>query len=135
VLVFSIALIGRAGLQRLRHGTWGILLLRSGPWGQRLTDGALILAGFALGYQAVMMAWWPRLLRLLPLETPWLEILRGTGALVMFGGLVLLVAAQLNLGASWRIGIEETARSGLVTSGLYRFCRNPIFLGLLLVVA
>jgi protein-S-isoprenylcysteine O-methyltransferase Ste14 len=45
------------------------------------------------------------------------------------------VTAQLHLGASWRIGIDEGASPGLVTSGLYRFCRNPIFLALLVTLS
>src|SRR5207249_3253215 len=49
-------------------------------------------------------------------------------------GAVLLVVAQLELGASWRIGIEQGARPGLVTSGVYRFCRNPIFFAILIVL-
>jgi len=57
------------------------------------------------------------------------------GALLLLAGVVLLVAAQLKLGASWRIGIDETARPGLVTSGLYSHSRNPIFLALLVIVA
>lgn len=59
----------------------------------------------------------------------WQETLRETL------GIALLVAAQLNLGASWRIGIEEDSRPGLVTGGLYRFCRNPIFFALLVFLA
>ncbi len=47
---------------------------------------------------------------------------------------MFLVMAQLNLGASWRIGIEESTSPGLVTSGLYRFCRNPIFLAILTIL-
>jgi len=46
----------------------------------------------------------------------------------------LLVVAQLNLGASWRIGIEEGSSPGLVTSRFYRFCRNPIFLAILILL-
>jgi protein-S-isoprenylcysteine O-methyltransferase Ste14 len=45
------------------------------------------------------------------------------------------VIAQLHLGASWRDGIEEGARPGLVTGGLYRYSRNPIFLALLVFLA
>jgi protein-S-isoprenylcysteine O-methyltransferase Ste14 len=39
------------------------------------------------------------------------------------------------MGASWRIGIKEGEAPGLVTSGLYRFCRHPIYLGLLAALA
>src|SRR5207247_2664513 len=46
----------------------------------------------------------------------------------------LIVVAHLELGASWRIGIEQGARPGLVTSGVYRFCRNPIFFAILIVL-
>src|SRR3989442_12529051 len=53
---------------------------------------------------------------------------------VLLGGVALLVVAQLQLGASWRIGIEEGARPGLATSGVYRFCRNPIFFAILIVL-
>lgn len=45
------------------------------------------------------------------------------------------MVAQLNLGASWRIGIEESSNPGLVTSGFYRFCRNPIFFAILIMLA
>lgn len=62
------------------------------------------------------------------------SIRNGAGTVLLFGGIALLVAAQLNLGASWRIGIEEGARPGLITNGLYRFCRNPIFLAILIML-
>ncbi|MCW5746415.1 MAG: isoprenylcysteine carboxylmethyltransferase family protein [Alphaproteobacteria bacterium] len=136
-LLFLIAVVWRAWLQRRRHGVWGIMLFRSGGPGQWLRDGVLVLAGGLLGYQAVMAAFWPRSVALLAglHESPWPWILPPAGALVMVTGLALLVAAQIGLGAAWRIGIDEDARPGLVTSGLYRYCRNPIFLGLLLIVA
>jgi protein-S-isoprenylcysteine O-methyltransferase Ste14 len=58
--------------------------------------------------------------------------LRVAGAVLGFGGLALMVQAQLELGASWRVGIEPDARPGLVTRGWYRFSRNPIFAFMLL---
>jgi protein-S-isoprenylcysteine O-methyltransferase Ste14 len=39
------------------------------------------------------------------------------------------------MGASWRIGIDEGAAPGLIDSGLFRFCRNPIYLALLVIIA
>jgi protein-S-isoprenylcysteine O-methyltransferase Ste14 len=93
----------------------------------------VVLASLLLG-QAIAAAFWPEAL------DPWIAAhssaaLRAAGAALMLGGIALLVAAQLDLGASWRIGIEEDAGPGLVTGGLYRFCRNPIFLALLVTVA
>ncbi|WP_432536503.1 methyltransferase family protein [Kineococcus arenarius] len=58
------------------------------------------------------------------LASPW------TGA----AGLVLLVlgfvgttAAQVSMGASWRIGVDEAERTELVTAGVFAWVRNPIF--------
>lgn len=31
---------------------------------------------------------------------------------------------------SWRIGIDNTMKTDLITHGLFRFSRNPIFLGM-----
>lgn len=47
-------------------------------------------------------------------------------------GLVLIVVAQLQMGASWRIGIDPDVPTPLVTRGLFAHVRNPIFTGLLL---
>lgn len=58
-----------------------------------------------------------------------------TGTVLLFGGIVFLVLAQLDLGASWRIGIEEGTPPGLVTGGFYRFCRNPIYLAILVTLS
>lgn len=38
--------------------------------------------------------------------------------------------AQAQMGASWRIGIDEARSTDLVAQGLFRVSRNPIFLGM-----
>ena len=48
------------------------------------------------------------------------------------GAGVLTVVAQVQLGASWRIGVEAGERTDLVTGGLFGRVRNPIFTGMLL---
>ena len=136
LLLAAIVFVWRPWLQRRRHGTWGILLFRSGGLAQKARDGFLLVAFGLLVGQALAAALRPELLPLAQADWRAAGALRhGLGAMVLFGGLFLLVAAQLDLGAAWRIGIDEGARPGLVTGRLYRFCRNPIFLALLVFLA
>jgi protein-S-isoprenylcysteine O-methyltransferase Ste14 len=42
-------------------------------------------------------------------------------------GIVGTFAAQMAMGPSWRIGVDPAERTELVTGGIFRFCRNPIY--------
>lgn len=135
VLFLAVTCGWRPWLQRRRHGSSGILLFRSGHWRQNLRDALSVALLVCLVGQAIVAAGWPESLS--PpnaIDQPAAKIWHVTGTVLLFGSIVLLVMAQLNLGASWRIGIEEGASPGLVTRGFYRFCRNPIFLAILLTL-
>lgn len=135
VLLIAIAFGVRPLVQVLRYGTSGIFLFRSASPAQLVRDGLLIVL-FALLLGQAVVAIPPRSVDLLVAEHgPLRQSLQVLGALVMLGGIGLLTVAQLHMGASWRIGIEDGAKPGLVTGGLYRYSRNPIYVGLLLVVA
>ena len=56
----------------------------------------------------------------------------GTGLLALSLGWTVL--AQIQMGNSWRIGIDEAKPTALVQSGLFRFSRNPIFLGMIITL-
>ncbi|MFN4252211.1 methyltransferase [Deinococcus sp.] len=51
----------------------------------------------------------------------------------MAGALGLTLVAQVQMGASWRIGLER-ARTALVQSGVFARSRNPIFLAMRLML-
>jgi protein-S-isoprenylcysteine O-methyltransferase Ste14 len=55
------------------------------------------------------------------------------GVAAYAAGLALTLAAQLHMGASWRIGVDPAERTQLVTSGPFAFARNPIFTGMIAV--
>jgi len=38
------------------------------------------------------------------------------------------------MGNSWRIGIDEEKQTALVRLGVFRFSRNPIFLGMIITL-
>jgi protein-S-isoprenylcysteine O-methyltransferase Ste14 len=135
ILILTAIVLWRPWLQRRRHGNWGVVLFKGGR-AQKARDAMLVVAAILLAGQALIAAWRPDMLPLAEADVREPSGLRvALGAVLLFGGLALQAAAMLNLGASWRIGIEEAARPGLVTDGLYRFSRNPIFLALIAALA
>jgi protein-S-isoprenylcysteine O-methyltransferase Ste14 len=58
---------------------------------------------------------------------PWVGAL---GVIVCLGAIGLVFVAQLQMGASWRIGVDPEERTALVTAGVYRQVRNPIYTGM-----
>ena len=62
------------------------------------------------------------------LQHPLVQLL---GAVLAIIGIVGAFAAQMSMGASWRIGVDDGERTGLVTTGSFRLVRNPIFTAVL----
>lgn len=58
------------------------------------------------------------------------EALKYIGLVIMISALIWVITAQLQMKNSWRIGIDSTMKTDLITHGLFRFSRNPIFLGM-----
>ena len=133
VLVFSGLGFGwRSWLQLRRYGSSGIVIFRSGRPGQHLREALFLVLAVALFAEAALAAVAPRRLPdLVPLAPAAAATLRVAGTVLVLGATALMLVAQLDLGASWRVGIEEGARPGLVTGGLYRYSRNPIYVAML----
>jgi len=66
---------------------------------------------------------------IVPLDTP---LAHGLGLALATIGTGLPLWAPLGMGDSWRIGVDTGERTQLVTHGLFRRVRNPIFTGMLL---
>ncbi|MBO9691266.1 isoprenylcysteine carboxylmethyltransferase family protein [Chryseobacterium sp.] len=58
------------------------------------------------------------------------DAVKYTGIIIMGLALIWVIIAQLQMKDSWRIGIDSTTKTELVTDGLFRLSRNPIFLGM-----
>jgi protein-S-isoprenylcysteine O-methyltransferase Ste14 len=58
-----------------------------------------------------------------------------TGVAFCCGGLLLLLASLISFGRSFRVGIDVDRPDELVTTGVFAWSRNPIYIGLFLVLA
>lgn len=123
--------LGVRGLvQYRRTGDWGFRrdLGSAGSvgWWGRVLPG---LGGLAVGVAAPIAG----LAGLAPIGALDLPMVRTAGVTLAVAGIVAAFAAQLVMGDSWRIGLDETERTGLVTGGPFRLVRNPIFAAMAVV--
>lgn len=57
------------------------------------------------------------------------------GVVVAIAGIGATYLAQLGMGSEWRIGIDRTEVTGLVTGGVFSQVRNPIFTAMMFTAA
>lgn len=95
-------------------GDSGLRIGRDGSAAERAAGGlfaASVLGGLASVGQT-------------PVSGP---LTRRVGLFMMGAGLVGTLVAQVDLGSSWRIGVDSSERTDLVTDGAFSVVRNPIF--------
>lgn len=114
-----------------RAGVFPVVFHREAEAAQRMIGAlmGLFLAGLVV-WSALCGAMEPRQLGIWQLAEGW----QALGWLLFAGGLFFSLAAQAQMGASWRVGIDDRTTQ-LVTHGLFARSRNPIFLGMLLSLA
>lgn len=123
-VAFSVLAFGwRTVVQWRRHGDTG---WRLRPEGIERVVGPMLIVGFVLLAAAPVWA------LAVGAADRWTAA-AVVGAVLAVGAGVLTLVAQVQMGASWRIGVEPGERTDLVTDGLFAAVRNPIFTGMLAV--
>jgi len=64
-----------------------------------------------------------------------LDVRRWIAAIMFASSIVIIVVAQIQMGASWRVGVPKEGPGALVAHGLFAWSRNPIFVGMIGAVA
>jgi protein-S-isoprenylcysteine O-methyltransferase Ste14 len=132
-LVFGVvALGGRILLQVRRTGSTGVSGISGRIGSIEWLGGVLFVVSLLAGGAAPA-------LQLADALAP-LEVLDSTGVrvagLALYAlGLAGCVGAQLAMGASWRIGVDDSEPTELVTDGPFALVRNPIYSAVIPLVA
>lgn len=118
----AVAFGWRAWLQYRRTGDHGFRgFSRGGPPLERLA-GVLFSASL-LALLAAPIATLAGLLPCVALPRP-LSVL---GLVLAIVGFAAVLVSQIQMGASWRVGVDASERTELVTDGVFAVVRNPIF--------
>lgn len=128
----------RTAIQLRRTGSTGFHGVGGRPLSAEWLAGVGFAVAIVLGVAAPVLALLDVVAPVAALDGPVLHV---AGAAIAVAGIAATLHAQLAMGTSWRIGVDETERTELVTSGPFALVRNPIFaamiptaLGLVLLV-
>ena len=124
VMTFGV----RTWLQLRRTGSSGFHGISGRPGSLRWWAGVLFVVALILGAASLVLA----VADVVPAPDG-LGGLKVAGLMLALGGLAGVLSAQTGMGTSWRIGVEETERTELVTRGLFSVVRNPIFTAMVTV--
>jgi len=128
--------VGR-GVMLYARGVRLVVIDRERALAQSLCDLAQVLSLLFWAY-AIVAFTWPLPSRLV---ASWLAAVlvdsvwaKSVGALLLLSGLVLYALALRAFGASWRLGIDRERPGPLVTTGVFAYTRNPIYVSLELLL-
>lgn len=126
-IIWAILAFGwRTVVQYRRTGDTGLRLhakANTPQWWAKIGFIIAIVLGFAAPIAAVA-----GLDDVSALDESWLHI---AGIAITVVGIALTLVAQLAMGESWRIGVDNDERTTLVTAGAFSLARNPIFAAML----
>lgn len=113
----------RTWIQVRRTGSSGFHGISGAPGSLRWWAGVSFVAALVLGLAALVLA----VAGIVPRPRgPVPDAVAVAGLVIAVLGSAGVLTAQTGMGASWRIGVEETERTELVTGGAFALVRNPI---------
>lgn len=128
ITYFMIAFGLRAWLQLRAVGHSGWVPLRAIRGARERAASLLVAAALSGGFASTLLSLLAPELRVWSVWPLARSPLMAALSLLVYGlGLSATFAAQLAMGASWRIGVDRSERTELVARGPFRYVRNPIF--------
>jgi protein-S-isoprenylcysteine O-methyltransferase Ste14 len=121
--VFGVLGFGwRSWLQHRRTGSSGFRGISGGA--TEWTAGAGFTVALFVAVSAPILQLYNVVAPLSALSAAWIQI---AGITIAVAGIAATVYAQLQMGDSWRIGVDERETTTLVHTGVFGRVRNPIY--------
>jgi protein-S-isoprenylcysteine O-methyltransferase Ste14 len=105
-------------------GATGVIGLRAGGGALEKLSGVLFLGGIVLGGLSPLLVLTDTIEVIDALVA---EPIQAIGLVIAAVAGLAIFGAQLGMGASWRIGVQDDQGTDLVTSGWFSLVRNPIY--------
>ncbi len=128
VLYLALAFGLRTAIQLRRTGSSGFEGISGRPGSAEWLAGVLFVVAIAVGFAAPLLALANVVEPIGALDTTAVHVV---GIVLFVVGLAGTLAAQVSMGESWRIGVDESAETEMVTGGAFAIVRNPIFAAML----
>jgi protein-S-isoprenylcysteine O-methyltransferase Ste14 len=125
LVLYTVALVVVFGLrswvQRRRTGSTGFRGFTGTPADAGWWGGVLFVAAIVLALAGLILA----VTGVVDAEPP--VAVQVCGLLLALAGFAATLAGQVGMGSSWRVGVDPAERTDLVTTGVFRHVRNPVF--------
>ncbi len=128
-LIFAALGFGwRSWVQYRRTGSTGFRGINGRPASLEWLAGVGFVVSIVVGVAAPVLQHLGFTTPIALLQAPWIQ---SVGTVLAVTGIGATVYAQLDMGESWRIGVDPSETTTLVRSGVFGFVRNPIFTAML----
>ena len=132
-LIFAVLGFGwRSWVQYRQTGSTGFRGIHGQPGSLEWLAGVGFIVAIIAGVGAPVAQLVGVLTPIPVLQAPWIQAL---GTALAVAGIAATVYAQLDMGESWRIGVDPDETTTLVRTGVFGTMRNPIFTAMLMFAA
>ncbi len=123
----GLGIVWRLWWQRRRTGSTGFRGISGNIGSAEWFGGAGLILGVLITFAAPVLQLGGVVAPLPFLRAPWIQ---WSGVVIAIAGIAATVYAQLVMGNSWRIGVDDSETTTLVRSGVFGIVRNPIYVGM-----
>jgi protein-S-isoprenylcysteine O-methyltransferase Ste14 len=123
-----LGFVWRAWLAHRRTGSTGLRGMKGKMGSAEWVAGLGFVTALVIAVLGPLLQLFGVIAALSVLQAQWIQT---TGVALAVLGIVLTVWAQLDMGDSWRVGVDDTETTALVRTGVFGRVRNPIYTAML----